>query len=84
MNDPVTKEIHCRLTHEGTLNCVTSDQIDGGITLDDDHDGEAPYRDFVIEIKVRPPEVLLPVAASIDVPDEVPPEVTATAAATAA
>ncbi len=46
MTETVTKKIHCRLTHEGTLFTVSEDEIEAGTSLDDPWDGETPYRDF--------------------------------------
>ena len=83
MTEPVTKKIYCRVSHTGSLVAVTDDDDDNGYTLQeawDNTDGTEPFRDFTIQVTVRPPDTSPPIDAVVDVPDETRPEVTATAA----
>ncbi len=73
MTETVTKKIHCRLTHEGTLFTVSEDEIESGTSLDDPWDGETPYRDFCIDVTAATPTSgpCPPTVAEVVVPDDV-------------
>ncbi len=69
-----TARIHCRQGDApGKMAVCTQDDIDVGFTTLQDRWDEAgyegPYRDFMIEIKVRRPLADPVVEASVDVPD---------------
>lgn len=63
MRERTTKRIHVRrgweLNEEGrwsaTASSVTSDELEGGTSLDDVWNGEGPYYDSVIEIDMTMP-----------------------------